>query len=73
MGRMRAVRFSYNIVSLPASLAWVASSKVSFKNNPYEKQPGKTAGTCAPIVEGMALVLVTSEEAVGVCVYLYKG
>jgi len=33
---------------------------VSLKDDPYECHPGKTAGVCAPNVEGMALVLVAT-------------
>ena len=54
--------FSYTLISLPVSLASVASCKESLKDDPYERQPGKIAGACAPIVQGMALVLVATLE-----------
>ena len=48
---MRTVRFSYNLISLPASLdLGIGSSKVTLKDDPYERQPRKTAEACAPIV-----------------------
>ena len=48
---MRTVRFSYNLISLPASLdLGIGSSKVTLKDDPYERRPRKTAEACAPIV-----------------------
>ena len=43
---MRSVRFLYNL----------KQARVSLNDNSYERQPGMTAGVCAPIVREMAVV-----------------
>ena len=56
MGQMQTVRFSYNLISL------AASSKVSLKDDIYERQPGRTVGQCTPIVQVMTVVLAVPQS-----------